>query len=215
MRLRGRVAFGPRLGGVHGYRSGENPARWKGTRPPVAGWPQRVRRVKHHTALPYTEVGPFMATLRKRDDDAARALEFTILTAARSGEALGATWDEIDFQGKTWTIPAERMKAGVSTACRRRCARNPQAPAGEPTKSFRVSRRQDGPTLIRNGDVDAAATDGMQRHRARLPVDLPRLGGGAHEFPARGRRNGARPTPSLMRSRRRIGAATYSKSDDG
>jgi integrase len=68
--------------------------------------------VKHHAALPYPEIGGFVAMLRKRPDGAARALEFIILTAARTGEALGATFDEIDFAAKVWTVPAERMKAG-------------------------------------------------------------------------------------------------------
>jgi integrase len=69
-------------------------------------------RAKHHDALPYAELPVFLAELGQVDQGVARALEFLILTAARSGEVLGAAWDEIDFAAKTWTIPAERMKAG-------------------------------------------------------------------------------------------------------
>src|SRR5262249_57493427 len=66
----------------------------------------------HHAAMPYAELPAFMAELRARKSVAAPALEFLILTAARSGEVLNATWDEFDFKAKTWTIPASRMKAG-------------------------------------------------------------------------------------------------------
>jgi integrase len=71
----------------------------------------KVRSVKHHAALPYSEIAAFVTALRSRDAIAARALEFTVLTAARTGEAIGAQWDEIDFVERTWTIPAQRMKA--------------------------------------------------------------------------------------------------------
>jgi integrase len=71
----------------------------------------KVRRVKHHAAMPYTAVGSFMSALRQRADGTARALEFAILTAARTGESLGATWDEIDLHNRVWTISPERMKA--------------------------------------------------------------------------------------------------------
>lgn len=71
-----------------------------------------MQKVEHHAALPYVELGAFMAELRKREGMSARALEFAILTAARSGEVRGATWAEIDLPGRIWTVPAERMKAG-------------------------------------------------------------------------------------------------------
>jgi integrase len=72
----------------------------------------KVRKVEHHAALPFAEIPQFMAELRDRDSTSARALEFTILTAARTGETIGATWDEIDIKARTWTVPAGRMKAG-------------------------------------------------------------------------------------------------------
>lgn len=96
---------------VSGYRSGDNPARWKGNLEHALAKPARVQKVTHYPALPWQEVGAFMVELRKREGIGARALEFAILTAARSGEVRGATWDEIDLQAKLWTIPAERMKA--------------------------------------------------------------------------------------------------------
>jgi integrase len=111
-RVRGRIESVLDWARVHDYRSGENPARWKGNLDHLLPARSKVRRVKHHAALPYSEIGAFIATLHELKDGAARALEFTILTAARTGEALGAIWDEIDFQSKTWTVPAARMKAG-------------------------------------------------------------------------------------------------------
>ncbi len=111
-RVRGRIESVLDWARVHGYRTGENPARWKGNLDHLLPPRSKVRRVKHHAALPYDEIGQFIETLRARQGGGARALEFTILTAARTGEALGATWAEIDFNNKTWTVPAERMKAG-------------------------------------------------------------------------------------------------------
>lgn len=96
---------------VRGYREGDNPARWKGYLDKVLPAPAKVRKVEHHAALPFDEVGAFMARLRKQEGIAAQALAFAILTAARSNEVRGATWDEIDLEARVWTVPAERMKA--------------------------------------------------------------------------------------------------------
>jgi len=89
------------------YRTGDNPAAHV-----TESLPKSKNGKGHHAALPYSEMPAFMAELRERDSLSARALEFTILTAARTGETIGATWDEINFKAKTWTIPASRMKAG-------------------------------------------------------------------------------------------------------
>ncbi|MDW7745154.1 tyrosine-type recombinase/integrase [Halomonas sp.] len=97
---------------THGYREGPNPAEWRGNLDAVLPKPAKVKKAGHHAALPITEMGAFMDVLRKREALAARALEFAILTAARSGEVRGATWTEIDLGAKVWIIPAERMKAG-------------------------------------------------------------------------------------------------------
>lgn len=111
-RLRGRIEAILDWAKTRGYRDGENPARWKGHLANLLAKPSKVRRVQHHPALPYSELPEFMAALRSQAGTAARALEFTILTTARSGEALGARWAEIDLNAGTWSVPAERMKAG-------------------------------------------------------------------------------------------------------
>ena len=97
---------------VSGYRTGENPARWEENLKETLSAPSKIAPVKHFAALPRQQIGQFMADLRKKDGISIRALEFTILCAARTGEVRGATWAEIDFDEKLWTIPGERMKAG-------------------------------------------------------------------------------------------------------
>ncbi len=97
---------------VRGYRQGENPARWKGHLDTLLPHRKKVAPVVHRAALPYREVGQFMADLKRITDTSARVLEFQILTAARSGEVTGARWDEIDITARLWTIPGARMKAG-------------------------------------------------------------------------------------------------------
>ena len=111
-RVRGRIEKVLGWATVNGFRSGDNPARWRGHLQELFAAKGKVRPVEHHAALPFTDVPPFMAELRVRNSLSARALEFTILTAVRTGETIGAKWDEIDFTAKTWTIPASRMKAG-------------------------------------------------------------------------------------------------------
>jgi integrase len=111
-RVRGRIEAVLDWATASKYRKGENPARWKGHLENLLPKKSKVRRVEHHAALPYAELGAFMADLRQREGTAARALEFAILTAARTGEVIGATWDEVDFEARLWTIPGDRMKAG-------------------------------------------------------------------------------------------------------
>lgn len=94
-----------------GIRTGDNPARWRGHLDHLLPKPKKVRAVKHHPALPHAQIADFMADLAQREGVAARALAFTILTAARSGETRGITWGEVDLNAKVWTIPAARMKA--------------------------------------------------------------------------------------------------------
>ena len=97
---------------VRGHRPpGTNPARWKGHLDQVLPAPHKIAPVEHHAAMDYRQLPTFMAGLRRQDGTAARALEFLILTAARTGEVTGATWDEIDFDSKTWVIPGPRTKA--------------------------------------------------------------------------------------------------------
>jgi integrase len=98
---------------VRGYRTGDNPARWAGHLEHLLPAPSKIRNVQHLAALPVADVPGFMAALRKVDGSTARAIEFTVLTAARRGEVLGARWDEIDVKAGVWTVPAARMKAGL------------------------------------------------------------------------------------------------------
>jgi integrase len=111
-RIRGRIEKVLSFATVQGWRSGPNPAAWRGhlqlTLPPV----RKVRPKQHFAALDWREAPAFMTTLREQNGMGARALEFAILTAARSGEVRGVTWDEIDLDRAVWTIPASRMKAG-------------------------------------------------------------------------------------------------------
>ena len=96
---------------ARGLRDGENPARWRGHLDQVLPPRRQAQRVKHHPALPYSDLPAFMSELKHRGGMGARALEFTILTASRTSETVGARWREIDFKTGVWTVPAERMKA--------------------------------------------------------------------------------------------------------
>jgi integrase len=111
-RLRGRIEAVLDYAGAHGWRTGENPARWRGHLAKLLPQPSKIARVQHHAALPWREIGAFVAELRDEVGIAARALEFAILTASRSGEVVGATWSEINRNVGAWTVPAARMKAG-------------------------------------------------------------------------------------------------------
>jgi len=111
-RIRGRIEAILDWAKVRGYRAGENPARWRGHLDKLLPPRGKVHKVEHHAALPYAEVPGFMAALSEQEGIAARALEFTILTAARTGETRFARWSEFDLLDKTWTVPDERMKAG-------------------------------------------------------------------------------------------------------
>jgi integrase len=95
-----------------GARTGDNPARWKGHLDHLLPRPGKVKQVRHHPALDWRDAPAFMAELTKRGGLGARALAFAVLTAARSGEARGMTWGEVDDAGGAWTVPAARMKAG-------------------------------------------------------------------------------------------------------
>ncbi|MFM8239432.1 MAG: tyrosine-type recombinase/integrase [Actinomycetota bacterium] len=111
-RLRGRIEAVIDWAIARDYRTAENPARWRGRLQQLLPAKAKIRRVEHHAALPWREAPPFLAALRGRVGPAATCLEFAILTAARNGEARGATWAEINLHAATWTVPGERMKAG-------------------------------------------------------------------------------------------------------
>lgn len=111
-RLRGRIESVLGWATVRGFRQGDNPARWKGHLANLLPAPSKVAIVKHHAALDFHEVGAFVQELKQQQGMGARALEFAILTAARSGEVRGATWAEINLDEAVWTVPEARMKAG-------------------------------------------------------------------------------------------------------
>jgi integrase len=109
-RVRGRIERSLDWAKVRGYRDGDNPARWRGHLDQLLPARGKVRKVKHHAALPYAELPAFMMQLKDREAVAARALELAILTATRTGEVIGAKWTEFDLECRVWTIPADRMR---------------------------------------------------------------------------------------------------------
>jgi integrase len=111
-RVQGRMESILDWGKAHGYRDGENPAAWRGHLDMLLAAPAKVKKKTHFAALPAADLAAFVTRLRQQEGTGARALEFTILTAARSGEVRGATWAEVDLREQVWTIPGERMKAG-------------------------------------------------------------------------------------------------------
>ena len=111
-RVRGRIESVLDYAAARRWRAGDNPARWSGHLENLLPERAKVRRVQHHAALPWRDLPAFWTELGKQPGTAPRALAFTILTAARSGETLGATWQEIDLAARLWTVPPERMKAG-------------------------------------------------------------------------------------------------------
>ena len=110
-RVRGRIESILDWATVRKYRTGENPARWKGHLDKLLPARTKVKKIEHHAALPWQEIGAFMVELRNQQGIAARAVELAILTACRSGEVRGAAWDEFDLEAGVWIIPGERMKA--------------------------------------------------------------------------------------------------------
>lgn len=110
-RLRGRIESVLGWATTSGYRTGENPARWRGHLENLLANIGKSSRTKNHPSLPWPRIGEFMVALTAREGVAAKAVQFAILTACRSGEVRGAQWIEIDFREKIWTIPAGRMKA--------------------------------------------------------------------------------------------------------
>lgn len=111
-RVRGRVESVLSWATVRGFRSGENPATWRGHLDNLLAEPRKVTKVKHHPALPYGDIAAFLPEIRNASGISARALEFLILTATRTGEIIGADWSEVDLKARAWTIPGSRMKGG-------------------------------------------------------------------------------------------------------
>jgi integrase len=150
-RLRGRIEAVLDWARARGYRQGENPARWRGHLDHILPATSKVQRIIHHAALPYDEIGEFVAALRQQVGTAASALEFAILTAARTGEVIGATWAEIDIGEKTWTVPGVRMKSG----------REHRVPLSEPAMKIVNAMVPTGTKI----DPDAFVFEGGKRGR--------------------------------------------------
>jgi integrase len=144
-RVRGRIESILDWATARGYRTGENPARWRGHLDKLLPKKTKIRRVEHHAALPYSEIGAFIGELQQQEGVAARALEFAILTAARTGETIDARWEEINFTERLWIVPAHRMKPDKehriplsdarlrsSRSCRRPATATLSSPAEEP-----------------------------------------------------------------------------------
>jgi integrase len=153
-RLRGRIENVLAWATVRGYRKGDNPARWEAHLDQALPRRSGVAVVNHHAALDYRALPTFVQQLRQREGVAASALAFLILTAARTGEVLGAKWSEIDFNEKTWTVPGERMKAG---------------------KTHKVPLSDAAITLLQNLPRDATATDGYLFIGARAGAPLSHM----------------------------------------
>jgi integrase len=112
LRLRGRIESMLDYATARGWRTGENPARWRGHLDNLLSARSKIVLVEHHPALPWREIGAFMERLHEQEGTGALAFRFTIPTATRTGESVGASWSEIDLGEAIWTIPGKRMKAG-------------------------------------------------------------------------------------------------------
>jgi integrase len=175
-RIRGRTENVLDWAKVRGYRAGENPARWRGHLENLLPKRSKVQAVVHYRALPYALIPSFMGELRKIAGMTARCLEFVVLTAARSNEALTAKWSEVDLQAKMWTLPASKMKGG-------REHRVPLSPAAVtllealPRDGVRLHRTQGARSriFIRCGDENAADSYAATDDDTRAPFCLSGL----------------------------------------
>jgi integrase len=143
---------------VRGFRSGDNPARWDGFL--STQLPARTAKVKHHPALAFDEMPAFMADLRTRGGSGAKALEFLILCAARTGAVIGATWDEIDLGAKVWTVPPDRIGAKIDGDKPRRVPLSPAAMA-----LLEALPREEGNPFVFIGGRDGAGLSGAAMSR--------------------------------------------------
>lgn len=161
-RLRSRMELVISYAMQAGYRpEGLNPARWRGGLDKLLSAPSKVAKVEHYAALPLAQMGAFMQRLRAAEGMGAKALEFAILTAARSGEVRGARWAEIDLDAKVWTVPAARMKAGKEHRV--------------PLSDVAVDLLQAVPQIANEGDLVFPAVRGGQLSDATLSAVLRRM----------------------------------------
>lgn len=162
-RLRGRIESILGWATTSGYRIGENPARWKGHLDNLLATISKTSRTKHHPSLSWQGINGFILGLRARDGVSARAVEFAILTACRSGEVRGAQWSELDVEKKIWTIPAGRMKA----------KREHQVPLSDSALTLLK-------TMPQNGDLVFAGMKGQQLSDMALTAVIRRMNGDGH-----------------------------------
>ena len=215
-RVRGRIERVLNAAKAERLRSGENPAAWRGHLDATLPRPNGLSR-GHHAALPYLELPAFMDELRKRAGVAARGLEFVILTATRTSEALNATWDEFDLEAEVWTIPAARMKARVEhrVPLSRRAMEilRDLERDRENEQRLRLRRATRGQSAVEHGAADDAAPHEAGRHHRPMAFARPSATGRARSV--RSAANSAR-RPSRTRSRTKpnapIVAATRWKS---
>ena len=189
-RVRGRIESVLGWATTSGYRTGENPARWKGHLENLLATISKTSRTKNHPSLTWSRIGAFMSALRVREGVSARAVEFAILTACRSGEVRGARWVEFDMAGKLWTIPAERMKA----------KREHQVPLSEAALAVLASIPKDS-----DDEIVFAGTKGQPLSDMSLTAVIRRMNGG--DKPVWVDTNGAGITVHGFRSSFRMWAA--------
>lgn len=158
--IRGRIESILGWATTSGYRTGENPARWKGHLDNLLATISKTSRTKHHPSLPWPRMNEFISALRARDGVSARAVEFAILTACRSGEVRGARRSEFDINKKIWTIPAERMKAG----------REHEVPLSDAALALLKS-------IPESGDIVFAGTKGQPLSDMSLTAVIRRMNG--------------------------------------
>ena len=218
-RVRGRIEAILDWAKVRGYRAGENPARWRGHLDKLLPARSKVRKVEHHAALPYAELPGFLASLREQEGIAARALEFAILTAARTGEVIGARWDEIDLRDKTLDRAGRTHEGRQGAPCAairsraRDLARNEAARQAEDGFVF-PGGKQGRPLcnmaflmLLRRMGRDDLTAHGFRRASA---IGRPSARASRAKLPRWRWR-----MPSATRSRPPTGAATCSRSGAG
>lgn len=160
-RLRGRIEAILDWATVRGLRQGDNPARWRGRLDNLLPARAKVQKVKHHAALPYQEIGAFMEALRGQDGIAASALEYLILTATRTSETIGATWDEVNLEDALWVIPEGRIKAG-------KAHRVPLSAAALAILERTPKKRRTGPLFPNERNGDPLSTNALLKLLKRM-----------------------------------------------
>jgi integrase len=212
-RVRGRIESVLAYATARGYREGANPARWRHHLEHLLPKGKKVRAVRHHSALPFDQIASFVSELRTQSAAGGPAFEFLILTAARSGEVLGAKVSEIDFDRAVWTVPAERMKVGLAH----------QVPLSNVALSIAVRAAEaeqeylfeaDGRRLAGKFFFQIAEVDGSRgSHHARLSKHISRLGGSDNRSRKPRRRNGV--GACRRQGRGRLSTRSYDRKEAG